>query len=61
MSAQFELDTDRAKLLGVCAGFARMINADPFLVRLGTVVLSLFVAPAMILLYLLVGWIAPKR
>ena len=58
----FALDRTNAKLLGVCAGLARAGGADPLLVRLGAVALTLFLlGPVAVLLYLMVGWLAEAR
>ena len=61
MNGTFALDRRDARLMGVCSGFARWTGLDPLIVRLGVVATSLFLAPAMILLYLLTGSIAPQR
>lgn len=59
MNNQFALDRSNAKLMGVCAGFARWTGLNLLAVRLGLVVLTLFaLGPVAILLYLLVGWLA---
>ena len=59
MTRRYTLDRPNAKLMGVCAGLARSLDADPTLVRLGAV-LSLFVlGPLAILLYLIAGWVTP--
>jgi phage shock protein C len=58
---RYALDRDRAKLMGVCAGFARWSDLDPTAVRL-IAILSLFVlGPLSIVAYLLIGWVAPEH
>lgn len=62
MNTRYALDKSNGKLLGVCAGLARTTGWDPTLVRIGTVVLSLFVlGPLAILLYVLTAFIADAR
>ena len=59
MPAHFALDKTNARLMGVCAGFARMTGADVTLIRVGLVLLTLFgLAPATIVAYLLIGLVA---
>lgn len=60
MNGTFALDKSNARLMGVCAGFARWTDVDPMLVRLCMVLGSIFVAPVMVLLYLIVGFVAPQ-
>jgi phage shock protein C len=61
MNDRFLLDKSNARLMGVCSGFANWSGIDPLIVRLGVVATSLFLAPVMILLYLVTGFIAPQR
>lgn len=59
MTRRYCLDRPNRKLMGVCAGLARTADLDPTIVRIAAV-LSLFVlGPLAILLYLVVGWVAP--
>ena len=59
MSAQYTLDKANAKLMGVCAGFARMTGTDVTLVRIAVVLLTVLgLGPIALLAYLLVGLIA---
>jgi phage shock protein C len=61
MTRSFTLDREQAKLMGVCAGFARWSDLDPLAVRLLTI-LSLFIlGPLTIIAYLVIGWLAPQR
>ena len=60
MSTEYALDKGNGKLMGVCAGFANWTGIDPLAVRLGVVLLSLLLTPMTILLYLIVGLIAPQ-
>jgi phage shock protein C len=60
MTRPFTLDRANGKLMGVCAGLAGAIDADPTLVRL-LAVLSLFlVGPVAIFLYVVAAWVAPE-
>ena len=60
MTRRYALDRPNARLMGVCAGFARSFDIDVTLVRIG-LVLSLFVlGPLSILFYLVAGWVAPE-
>jgi phage shock protein C len=61
MNGNYVLDKGNAKLMGVCSGFANWSGIDPLIVRLGLVVTSLFFAPVMVLLYLIIGFVAPQR
>ena len=61
MSTEFALDKSNARLMGVCAGIADWTGIDPTLVRLGVLLSSLFLAPAIILVYFVIGLIAPQR
>lgn len=62
MSSTFALDKTNAKLMGVCAGFARWTGVDALIVRLGLVLATLFLlGPVALLVYLLVGWLASAR
>ncbi len=62
MNSRYALDKSNAKLLGVCAGLARTTGADPLLVRLGAVLLTLFLlGPIAILAYILTAWVAESR
>lgn len=58
MNAPYVLDKGNAKLLGVCAGFARWVDVDPTLARVTLVLITLFVGPLAILAYLLTALIA---
>jgi phage shock protein C len=61
MTRPFTLEREQAKLMGVCAGFARWSDLDPLAVRLLTI-LSLFIlGPLTIIAYLVIGWLAPQR
>ena len=59
MTDSYALDKPNAKLMGVCAGFARWSGWNLLGIRLGLVVLTLFVfGPAAIIAYLVIGWVA---
>jgi len=51
MTRTFTLDKGNAKLMGVCAGFARWADADPTLTRVAVVILALCFGPVMLLAY----------
>jgi phage shock protein C len=59
MRKRFTLDKQNGKLMGVCAGIARMTGWDVTTVRVVTAVAALIVHP-LILVYFVAGWIAPK-
>ncbi len=62
MNSPYALDKSNAKLLGVCAGLARMTGWDPLAVRLGVVVATIFLfGPFGILLYILCAMLAESR
>lgn len=61
MTKRFLINRSDAKVLGVAAGVADSTGIDPLLVRLGFVAATLLTGPVMILLYVLVGWLAPER
>jgi phage shock protein C len=61
MTNRFLLDRGNGKMMGVCAGLARMSGLDVTLVRLLTVVSLFVLGPLTILLYLVAGWIAPEQ
>jgi phage shock protein C len=58
MNARFAPDPAHAKLLGVCAGVARLTGWDPLLVRFGAILAVLALGPLAILLYVLAAWLA---
>ncbi|MGH6729801.1 MAG: PspC domain-containing protein [Sphingomicrobium sp.] len=61
MSNRFLINRREAKVLGVAAGAADMTGIDPLVIRLGLVAATLITGSVMILIYLLVGWLAPQR
>ena len=61
MNSRYALDKGNAKLMGVCAGFARWADADPTLVRLTLVLTTIFLGPIAILTYLVTGFVANSR
>jgi phage shock protein C len=58
MNGHYALDKGNAKLMGVCAGFARWADADPTLTRLTMVLIAVFLGPIAILAYLATGLVA---
>lgn len=55
----FALDKSNARLMGVCAGFARWAGFDVTLMRIGMVLATLFTGGTMIIVYLVAGFVAP--
>jgi phage shock protein PspC (stress-responsive transcriptional regulator) len=53
-------DTDRQLLLGVCAGLARVLDADPAIVRAAWIVLGLFTGPLALIAYVATAVIVPR-
>ncbi len=60
MNSRYALDRTNAKLMGVCAGFARWADVDPTLARVTAVLLALFLGPVAILAYLVTGFVAQR-
>ncbi len=58
MNSQYALDKGNAKLLGVCAGFARWADVDPTLTRATVVLMTLFLSPVVLVAYLLIALVA---
>ena len=59
MRKRFVFDKANGRVLGVCAGIARMTGWDVTIVRVATVVASLVVHP-LIVVYFIAGLVAPK-
>lgn len=57
---RFSLDKPSAKLMGVCAGIANYTGIDPTVVRIGFIVGTILGFGSLILVYLLIGLLAPK-
>ncbi len=58
MNGHYALDKANAKLMGVCAGFARWADTDPSLSRLTMLLLALVLGPVAILAYLVTALVA---
>lgn len=58
MRKRFTLDKQNGKVMGVCAGIARMTGWDVTAVRVVTVVAACIVHP-LVLVYFVAGWVAP--
>ena len=58
MNGNYALDKSNAKLMGVCAGFARWADVDPTLTRLTMVLLTLFLGPIALLAYIVTAAVA---
>jgi phage shock protein C len=61
MTARFTLNRGDGKIMGVAAGLADYTGVDPTLIRLGFVAATLLTGPLMVLLYLIAGFVTPKR
>jgi phage shock protein C len=57
----FRLNKSQGKIMGVCAGLADYSGVDLMLIRVAVVLLTLLGVGSTILLYLLVGLIAPSN
>ena len=57
----FRLNKSDGKIMGVCAGLADYTGIDLMLIRVLTVVLALAGVGSTVILYLLVGLIAPSN
>jgi phage shock protein C len=57
----FRLNKSEGKLMGVCAGLADYSGIDLTLIRILTVLLTLCGVGSTIVLYLIVGLLAPAR
>lgn len=60
MNRQFLVNKSEAKVMGVCAGIANYMGWDVSLVRIAFVAAAIFGVGSPILLYLLIGFIAPS-
>ena len=60
MNGRFVINRSRAKVMGVCAGFADWLRVDVLIVRLGVVLATLMTGPVAVLLYILTGWLAAE-
>jgi phage shock protein C len=61
VNGRFALNRRDAKIMGVAAGLSDWSGIDVLAVRLGLVIAALVTGPALILLYLLTGWLATDR
>lgn len=60
-SNSFRLNKNRGKIMGVCAGLADYSGIDLMVIRVLTVLLTLCGVGSTIILYLIVGLIAPSN
>lgn len=60
-SNRFRLNKSQGKIMGVCAGLADYTGIDLMLIRVLTVLLTLCGVGSTVILYLLVGLIAPSN
>ena len=58
---RFYLDKQNKKWLGVCSGIADYTGVDVTLVRIGMVIATFVTQGSLLLAYLLVAWMAPKK
>lgn len=61
MSNSFRLNKTDGKIMGVCAGLSDYSGIDLTLIRIATVLLTICGFGSTIILYLLVGLIAPSN
>ncbi len=61
MNGHYTLDKSNAKMMGVCAGFARWADVDPMLTRLTLVLLTVVLGPIAILAYIVTAAVASSR
>jgi phage shock protein C len=57
----FYLDKGNAKWLGVCAGIADYTGIDLTVVRIVTVLGTIFGSGALLIAYLIIAWMAPVK
>ena len=57
----FYLDKGNAKWLGVCAGIADYTGIDLTVVRIVTVLGTIFGSGALLIVYLIIAWMAPVK
>lgn len=57
----FYLDKPNAKWLGVCAGIADYTGIDLTVVRIVTVLGTIFGSGALLVVYLIIAWMAPPK
>lgn len=57
----FYLDKTNAKWLGVCAGIADYTGVDISIVRIVTVLGTIFGSGALLIAYLIIAWMAPVK
>ena len=60
MSRQFLIRKSEGKIMGVCSGIADYFGWDATLIRIAFVVAAVFGFGSPILIYLLIGFIAPS-
>lgn len=60
MTRQFLVNKTEGKIMGVCAGIANYMGWDVSLVRVAFVAAAVFGVGSPILVYLLIGFIAPS-
>lgn len=58
MNSPYALDKGNAKLLGVCAGFARWADVDITLARVTMVLLAVVLGPVALLAYIVTALVA---
>ena len=61
MNGRFLINRSDAKIMGVAAGLADYTGVDPLVIRLAFIAATLITGPAMVILYLLTGWLAPQH
>ena len=61
MNGRFLINRRDAKIMGVAAGIADYTGADPTIVRVGMIALTLLTGPVMLFLYFVTGLLAPHQ
>ncbi|MDG5489776.1 envelope stress response membrane protein PspC [Sphingomonas sp. FW199] len=58
---KFYTDKHNGKWMGVCAGLADYTGIDVTIIRVSTVILTLATSGWVLIGYLVMGWVAPKK
>ena len=60
-SNAFRLNKSQGKIMGVCAGLADYSGVDTMIIRIAAVLLTLLGVGSTVLVYLIIGLIAPSN
>ena len=58
---KFYLDKQNGKWLGVCSGIADYTGVDITVIRISTVLLTIFASGTLLFAYLIIAWMAPVK